>query len=172
MKTLAIIFFILFLCKGVSAQQLTTTVDSYTGDTIISTGFDTLSFTDVNGKSVIADRVVGVKNIHKGESKYWLFFYFSTGDITQKSVSISKKNFAYFVLNNNEYLRFPYSGRAGNYSAKDNAGFFIDITNNLGRLQSAKIKMIRFETSNLYHEIKVPEKKMLTVAEMVNKLIE
>ncbi len=171
MKILAIIIFLLSACNGVYAQKLTTTVDSYTGDTTLSTGFDTLNAI-TTGKNGVADRVVGVKNIHKGESKYWLFFYFSTSDITQKSVSISKKNFAYFVLNNNEYLRFPYSGRAGNYTAKDNAGFFIDVTNSIGRMQSAKIKLIRFETSTLYHEIKIPESKALLIADIVNKLVE
>ena len=168
MKLIACCFFF-FICFTISnAQELTITVDSYTGDTTISTGFDTLSMGKQN--SIIPDRVVGVRSKHKGESKYWLFFYFSTSDIPSKGVKISSKNFAYFIQTNNEYIRLPYTGRAGNYSDKDNAGFFIDITNYISRLQFAKIKMIRFETSTLYHEIVLPEKNMLSIANIVNKL--
>jgi hypothetical protein len=171
MKTLFFLPAFLLLHVSVHAQELTTTVDSYTGDTTYSTGFDTLNAAVPTNKKTIADRVVGVRNVHKGESRYWLFFYFSTSDITQKSVSISKKNFAYFVLDKNVYLRFPYSGRTGNYTAKDNAGFFIDVTSSIDRLQSAKTRIIRFETSALYHEIIVPDKKQSSIANIINKLI-
>ena len=144
-------------------------VDAYTGDSTISTGFDTLS---TQNKTGIADRVVGVRTVHKKQSKYWLFFYFSTSDITSRSVSISKKNFAYFVKPNNEYLRLSYTGKTSSYSDKDNAGFFIDITDYVSRLQTARFKIIRFETSQLYHEIQILEKKQNMIADIVNSLNE
>lgn len=150
-------------------QKLTKLVDSYTGDTTVSTGFDTLSFPSKTG---IPDRVTGVKTTHKKLSKYWLFFYFSTSDITSHPVNISKKNYAYFVMPNNEYLRLPYTGKPSSYSGKDNAGFFIDITPYLSRLRSAKFSIIRFETSELYHEIILPQKNQTMIADIVNRLLE
>ncbi|MDQ2753169.1 MAG: hypothetical protein M3R72_09120 [Bacteroidota bacterium] len=147
-------------------------VDSYSGDSTISTGFDTLSLGKSTETNHIPDRVVGVKTVHKKQPQYWLFFYFSTSDITKHPVNISKKNFAYFVKTNNEYLRIPYTGKPSTYSGKDNAGFFLNITNYLDRLQSAKIKFIRFETSQLYHEIILSENKSDAIANVVNALIE
>ncbi len=164
------LFFFLFSFV-VRSQELTISVDSFTGDSTISTGFDTLRASQPGENNGIPDRVVGVRTVHKGESKFWLFFYFSTSDITSKPVKISKKNYAYFVKTDNEYLRVPYTGRASTYSGKDNAGFFIDITDYLDRLQIASVKIIRFETSQLYHEILVPQKNQNTIADIVNKLI-
>lgn len=161
-----------FFISVARAQSLITTVDSYTGDTIVSTGFDTLKTAQTGDKNAIPDRVVGVKTVHKNKSTYWLFFYFSTSDITSKPVKISTRNFAYFVKTNNEYLRMPYNGKAYQYSGKDNAGFFIDVTNYLSRLQSASIKIIRFETSQLYHEIILPDEKAQTIADIIKKLTE
>lgn len=163
-------FLTLFFLSVAKAQNITRTVDSYTGDSIISTGFDTLKTAKMDDKNSIPDRVVGVKTIHKSKSTYWLFFYFSTSDITSNPVKISSKNFAYFVKTNNEYLRMPYNGKAFQYSGKDNAGFFIDITNYLSRLQSSNIKIIRFETSQLYHEILLPEGKTQAIADIIDKL--
>ena len=171
MKYLICFLVLIFYVSAALAQQLTTTVDSYTHDTTISTGFDTLSAGKGESKTAVADRVVGVKTIHKKESKYWLFFYFSTSDITNHSVQISKKNFAYFVQTNNEYLRMPYTGKSSNYTGKDNAGFFIDITNYISRLQAAKIKIIRFETSQFYHEIIIPANHQNMISEIVNMLM-
>lgn len=165
----ALFVFAFFFSK---AQKLTRMVDSYSGDSTISTGFDTLSLGKLNESHRQPDRVVGVKTVHKKQSQYWLFFYFSTSDITQHPVVISKKNFAYFVKPNNEYLRIPYTGKPSTYSGKDNAGFFLNITNYLDRLQSAKIKFIRFETSDLYHEIILPENKSNAIANIVNVLVE
>lgn len=158
-----------FLTAG-RAQDLIRTVDSFTGDSIVSTGFDTLKTAKTDEKNSIPDRVVGVKTTHKRKSTYWLFFYFSTSDITSNPVKIGPKNFAYFVKTNNEYLRLPYNGKALQYSGKDNAGFFIDITDYISRLQSASIKIIRFETSQLYHEILLPENKTQAIADIVKKL--
>ncbi len=168
------IFFILFIFVFFfgKAQKLTRMADSFSGDSTISTGFDTLSLGKSNESHQIPDRVVGVKTVHKKQPQYWLFFYFSTSDITQHPVNISKKNFAYFVKSNNEYLRIPYTGKPTKYSGKDNAGFFLNITAYLDRLQTAKIKFIRFETSDLYHEIILPENKSNTIANIVNMLVE
>ena len=172
MKHFVYTFVVLFMFCSVQAQQLTKMVDSYTGDSTISTGFDTLSAAKTNSSNAIPDRVVGVKTVHKKQTQYWLFFYFSTSDITQHMVNISKKNFAYFVQTNNEYLRMPYSGKPSSYSGKDNAGFFINITNYISRLQTAKIKIIRFETSTLYHEIKLASDKAGSIADIVNLISE
>ncbi len=172
MKHVFFFLFFLFLFSSVWSQQLTTTVDSYTGDVTVSTGFDTLSAAKTNEKNSIPDRVVGVKTTHKKKSEYWLFFYFSTSDITNHPVHISKNNFAYFVQTNNEYLRMPYTGKQSTYSGKDNAGFFINITNYISRLQSSEIKIIRFETSQLYHEIILLQNKTNSIANIVNKLSE
>ncbi len=169
MKTILPLLCLLLAGSLCSAQNLTTIVDKYTGDTTVSTGFDTLSRAD---KAGLSDRVVGVRTTHKKQSKYWLFFYFSTSDISQHSVSISKKNFAYFVKTNNEFLRMSYSGKASTYSTKDNAGFFINVTDYISRLQSARIKIIRFETSQLYHEIIVPEQNQGKIADIINSLVE
>ncbi len=169
MKFIFFITCLIFSSSLIQAQKLTRTVDSYTGDTTYSTGFDTLN---LNNKTGIADRVVGVKTVHKKQSKYWLFFYFSTSDISSHPINISKKNFAYFLLPNNEYLRFPYTGKTSSYSGKDNAGFFIDITPYLSRLQFAKFTIIRFETSQLYHEIVLPSKNQNLISEIVNQLLE
>ena len=151
----------------IHAQKLTTTVDRSTGDTVVSTGFDTLQAV---AKNAVADRVVGVRTVHKGKATYWLFFYFSTSDITNQSVNISSKNFAYFVLNNDTYLRFPYSGRTNKYAPSDNAGFFIDITKYISQLRTADIKIIRFETSTYYHEIKLSGKENFKIAGIINSL--
>ncbi len=175
--------FILFFCLAANAQDakqdttiqdttIKTSIYVHNGDTTISTGFDTLNVRKTGTDTSSPDRVVGVKAIHNGESKYWLFFYFSTSDITQKAVKISTRNFAYLIKTNNEYIRLPYSGRAFNYTAKDDAGFFVDITNYLERLQSAPLKIIRFETSQLYHEIIVPKEKQMAVSDIINKLID
>lgn len=168
MRTIAFIIPVLLFSFTLRAQKLTTTVDRSTGDTIISTGFDTLKAAE---KNAVADRVVGVKTIHKGKSTYWLFFYFSTSDITRSTVNISSKNFAYFVLNNDTYLRFPYSGRTNKYAPSDNAGFFINITKSISQLRAADIKIIRFETSTFYHEIKLSGKEHLKISGIVNNLI-
>ena len=169
---LSIIILLFFIESHAAAQEVIRSKDPYTGDSIISTGFDTLAAAEPGSKTSIADRVVAVKTIHKGKATYYLFFYFSTSDITDKPVKIGPKNYAYFVKTNNEYLRFPYSGRAFNYSAKDNAGFFIDITKSLDKFRDSAFKMVRFETSQYYHELKLPEDKTMQIANVVNRLLQ
>jgi len=171
MKQIAYLVFSLLLYSGAFAQQVTTTVDSFTGDTTVSTSFDTLNVPDTNSKNVVADRVVGVRTTHKGENTYWLFFYFSTADLSSKPVKISPKNYAYFLKTNNEYLRIPYKGKTSTYSGKDNAGFFVDITNYLSNLQFAEIQSLRFETSELYHEVVIPKEKMNKISDIINTLL-
>ena len=90
MKHYLILYVCLFICCAAKTQDLTTMVDRITGDTTVSTGFDTLQ---PGGKDSIPDQVVGVKTIRKGTAKYWLFFYFSTADVSQQPVRIWPEKF-------------------------------------------------------------------------------
>ncbi len=171
MKHLFASIFFTSLFSTVIAQELSVTIDRTNGDTTISTGFDTLHFAITDANDSIPDRVVGARTSHNGTRTYWLFFYFSPTDIKATELTITSKNFAYLQKENDEYIRIPYKGRQASYTSKDNAGFFLDITDYLDELRNSNIKLLRFETSELFQEISLPMEKWSVISEIVNRLI-
>ena len=158
MKSLVFILCIFFISHALQAQ-LNTYVDPVSKDSVISTAFDTLnSAKGADGKVTSIDKVVGIRNIHLKNSKYWLFFYFLPAEADeQQPITVRKGNYAYFGLSNGTYLRLPYNGKTFTYKYPQLAGFFVDVSSYIDQLKNARISFIRLETSNLYHEIKIAE---------------
>ncbi len=168
MKT-TLLLLILISLPAATRAQLTVTVDSFTGDSTVSTAFDTLSIEKIEGKEVVTAKVVGVKSISKKKSTYWLFFYFLSTEAA--NIRISNSNYAYFKTINNQFFRIPYKGKPQSYSEKDNAGFFVDVTNYTRALSHVEITDVRLETSHLYEQITLKQPYRRKISDLVGMLL-
>lgn len=170
MKKITITLLGLLLMHSAWAQ-LDVFVNPITKDSVISTPFDTLTLVENKaGKTVVQDKVVGIKNVHKKKQEYWLFFYFMPVNLDKESITISSNKYAYLLKDNGTYLRIPYNGKTFTYKQNQMAGFFIDVSKYIDEIKSSNLTYIRLETSNLYHEIALLPNDKTAIANIISKL--
>ena len=169
MKTL-FLFILLVACIVVHAQ-LHLTVDTFNGDTTISTGYQALNTHALGGKNAVTDSVIGVRVISRKQSTYWLFFSFIPYDIPAANIRISNRNFAYIKTAKDYYYRIRYTGKTYTSSTNTKANFYIDVTDYAAQLSRAVITNINLETSVLYHSIQLQDTSQQTIANIINALL-
>jgi hypothetical protein len=129
-------------------------VDKLTGDSIITSGTDTLDGERMNKKRYLIECEVKLW-YHKGRDKkyYMLDFYFDESH----AFSVSSENSAYIKFSDSSIIKLPNLGKYKIYGEKERAIFTIDPEPYLRDFKTKDIIYVRLSTSEGPHDVFVPD---------------
>lgn len=143
--------------------------DENYGDSIITSGEDTLAGIKISKKEYVI-RCKAKVYMHKKGNERFCQIYFIFKNI--RAFSLAKENKATITFTDNSTLELPYNGKYQIFGEQEQASFPVDANNYLTEFSTKEIKNVLFETSNVDYIVPVPEQFKSKIKEIFKALLQ